>query len=93
LEGETRAVIHKTLLQQTFKSKGDGHIYVSQGMKEEPILQMGADKITLRHVYDKPFRFPDGSEQDHRFQPNRKGGQDRYTVPRQIRTLGLGVLI
>jgi hypothetical protein len=36
---------------------------------------MGTDKMTLRHVYVKPFmgRFPDRSEWKHEFQPNRKG--------------------
>jgi hypothetical protein len=35
--------------------------YMTQGMKKEPILQMGTDRMLLRHVYDKPFtvRFSD----------------------------------
>jgi hypothetical protein len=43
------------------KSEGFGHAYMTQDMKEEHILQMGSDKMTPRHVYDKPFtfRFPD----------------------------------
>jgi ribonuclease HI len=49
---------------------------MSQGMKEEPIVQMGADEIIPRHVYDGPFtvRFPDRNEWKDGFQPNRKGG-------------------
>jgi hypothetical protein len=45
-------------------------------MKEEPIIQMGTDKMILRHVCDKPFmiRFSDRSEWKEGFQPNRKGG-------------------
>jgi hypothetical protein len=37
---------------------------MTQDMKKEPILQMGSDKIIVRHVYDKPFmiRFHDKSE-------------------------------
>jgi hypothetical protein len=44
-------------------------------MKEEPIIQMGTDKMILRHVCDKPFmiRFPVGSEWKDGFEPNRKG--------------------
>jgi hypothetical protein len=44
---------------------------MSQGMKEEPILQMGTDKMILIYVYDKPFmvRFPDRSEWEDGFQP------------------------
>jgi hypothetical protein len=37
---------------------------MTQGMKKEPILQMGTDRMIPKHVYDKP----DG------FQPDRKGG-------------------
>jgi hypothetical protein len=46
------------------KSEGFGHTYMTQDMEKEPILQMGSDKMILRHVYDKPFtiRFPDRSE-------------------------------
>jgi hypothetical protein len=46
-------------------------------MKEQPILQMGTDRMIPRHVYDTPFkvRFPDTSEWKDGFQPNnRKGG-------------------
>jgi hypothetical protein len=41
------------------KFEGFGHAYKTQGMKKEPILQMGCD-----HVCDEPFmiRYPDGSE-------------------------------
>jgi hypothetical protein len=51
------------------------------GMKREPILQMGTDKIISRHVYDKPFtvRFPDRSEWKDELLPNRKGGLIWYT--------------
>jgi ribonuclease HI len=54
---------------------------MSKGMKEEPILQMGTDKMILRHVYYKPFtgRFPDRSEWKDAFQPDRKGGLVWYT--------------
>jgi hypothetical protein len=66
---------------------------MTQGMKKEPILQMGTDRMIPRHVYDKPFtvRFPDRSDWKDRFQPNRNGGLIRYTdVPREIRVLQLG---
>jgi hypothetical protein len=47
-----------------------------QDMKKEPILQMGSDKMILRHVYDKPFtiKCPDRNEWKEGFQPDRKGG-------------------
>jgi hypothetical protein len=46
------------------KSEGFGHTDITQDMESEPILQMGSDKMTQRHVYDKPFtiRLPDRSE-------------------------------
>jgi hypothetical protein len=46
------------------KSEGYGHAYMTQGMKEEPLLQMRTDKMILRYVYDKPFMvtFPDRCE-------------------------------
>jgi hypothetical protein len=71
------------------KSEGFGHAYMTQDMKKEPILQMGSDKMILRHVYDKLFtiRFPDRSEWKEGFQPDRKGIQ---IVPRQIKALELG---
>jgi hypothetical protein len=42
---------------------------------------MGSDKMILRYVYEKPFtvRFPDRSEWDDGFQPDRKGGLIWYT--------------
>jgi hypothetical protein len=45
-------------------------------MTEEPILQMGTDKLIMRHVYDKPFtiRFPERREWKDKFQPDRKRG-------------------
>jgi hypothetical protein len=48
---------------------------MTQDMKKEPILQMGSDKMTKKHVYDKPFttRFPDGSKWKEGVQPDRKG--------------------
>jgi ribonuclease HI len=50
-------------------------------MEEEPILQMGSDKMIPRHVYDKSvtIRFPDGSEWKEGFQRDRKGGLIWYT--------------
>jgi hypothetical protein len=63
-------------------------------MKEEPILQMGTDKMIPRHVYDKPFtvRFPYISEGKDGFQPNRKGGLIWYTDGSKInKGIGAGV--
>jgi hypothetical protein len=65
---------------------------MTQGMTEEPILQMGTDKLIPRHVYDKPFtvRFPEKRERKDRFQPDRKGDYSgTQMVPRQIKALGL----
>jgi hypothetical protein len=54
---------------------------MTQDMKEEPILQMGSDKMIPRHVYDKPFmnEFPDRSKWKDGLQPDRKGGLIWYT--------------
>jgi hypothetical protein len=50
-------------------------MYLPRDMESEPILQMGTDKITPRHVYEKPFtiRFPDRSEWNKGFKPHKKG--------------------
>jgi hypothetical protein len=50
-------------------------------MKKEPILQMGSNKMMLRHVYDKHFmiRFPDRSGWKEGFQPDRRGGLIWFT--------------
>jgi ribonuclease HI len=47
---------------------------MTQGMTEEPILQIGTDKPIPRYVYDKPFtvRFPDRTEWKDKFQLGRK---------------------
>jgi hypothetical protein len=78
LEAEARAGIYKHYCsnQWTPTSEGFGQAYMTQGMKKEPIVQMGTDRMTLRHVYDKPFivRFSDRSDWNDRFQPTRKGG-------------------
>jgi hypothetical protein len=56
--------------------EGYGHAFISWGMKKEPILQMGTDKIILIYVCDKPFmvRFPDRSEWKDGFQLEEKQG-------------------
>jgi hypothetical protein len=58
--------------QWTPTSEGFGHACMTQDMKNEPILQMGSDKMILRHVCDKPFMIgiPDRSESKEGFQPN-----------------------
>jgi hypothetical protein len=63
------------------KSKGSGHAYMTQDVKEEPILHVGSDKIIPRHLYDKTFtiKFPVRSEWKKGFQPDRKGGLIWYT--------------
>jgi hypothetical protein len=77
LEAEARARIYSLYCSDQWKSKSEdfGRAYMTQRMKEEPILQMDTDKMILRHVYDKPFmvRFPDRSEWKDGFQPGRKG--------------------
>jgi hypothetical protein len=54
---------------------------MTQDMEEEPILQMGNDRMILRRVYDRTLkvRFPDRSEWKDGVQPNRKGGLIWYT--------------
>jgi hypothetical protein len=78
LEAEAREGIYRLYCsdQWKLKSEGFGYAYKIQSMKEEPILQMGNDKIIPRHVYHKLFmvRFPDRSEGKDGFQPDRKGG-------------------
>jgi hypothetical protein len=98
LEADARAGIYSLSCSDKWKpkSEGFGHAYMTQGMKEEPILQMGTDGMMPRHVCDKPFtvRFPDRSEWKGRFQPIRKGGLIWYTEgPRPIRVLGLGCMV
>jgi hypothetical protein len=36
------------------KSEGFGHARMARNVENEPILQMGSDKMIPRHVYDKP---------------------------------------
>jgi hypothetical protein len=54
---------------------------MTQGMKTEPILQMGTGRMIPRHIYDKPFTvwFPDTSEWKDWLQPDRKGRLILYT--------------
>jgi hypothetical protein len=49
---------------------------MTQDMEKEPMLQMGSDKMILRHVYDELFaiKFPDRSALKRGFQPDRKAG-------------------
>jgi hypothetical protein len=63
LEAKARAGMYRLYRSKKRKSKGYGLAYMSQGMKEDPVLQMGTDKTIQRHVYDKPFmvRCPEGS--------------------------------
>jgi hypothetical protein len=50
-------------------------------MKKEPMLQMGSDKLLPRHVHEVFFTvtFPDRSEREKGFKPDRKGGLICYT--------------
>jgi hypothetical protein len=76
VEAEATAGIYIYILycsdQWKPKSEGFRHVHITQGMKEETILQMETHKMILRHVYNKPFmvRFPDRSEWKDEFQPN-----------------------
>jgi hypothetical protein len=76
LEAEARAGIYRLYYSNQWKpkSEGSGHAYMTQGMKKEPTRQTGTDRMIPRHVCDKPFtvRFPDRSEWEDGFQPNRK---------------------
>jgi hypothetical protein len=67
-------------------SSGPGIYRVSQ---EEPIIQMGTDRMIPRHVSDKTFtvRFPDRSEWKDGFQP------DRCTDGSMTNALGLGCMV
>jgi hypothetical protein len=63
-------------------------------MESEPILQMGSDKVTSKHIYENPFtiRFPDRSEWNEGFQPDKKGGLIWYTDGSKMeRGTGAGV--
>jgi hypothetical protein len=83
LEAEARAGIYRLYCSDKWKpkSKGFGHAYMTQGVKKEHILQMGTDKMILRHVYGKPFmvRFPDKSKWKDGFQPNKRLFLFHYT--------------
>jgi ribonuclease HI len=63
------------------KSEGFGHVYLTQDMESELILQMGSDKMPSKHVYEKPYtiRFPDRSKWNKGFQPDKKWGIVWYT--------------
>jgi hypothetical protein len=78
LEAEAKAEIYRLYCSNQWKCKFEGCVnaYMFPGMKKEPILQMGTNKMTMRHVYDKYFtiRFPDRSEWKDGFQPDKKGG-------------------
>jgi hypothetical protein len=69
------------------KSEGFGYAYMTQDREKEPILQMGSDKMILRHVDDKTFmvRFPDRSELKKGLQPDRQGGLIWYTDGSKIK--------
>jgi hypothetical protein len=78
LKAEAKAGMYRFYCSDQWKPKfeGSGHAYVTQGMKAEPILQLGTNRMIPRHVYDKPctVRFPDRSDWKDGFRPVRKGG-------------------
>jgi hypothetical protein len=57
LDAEAREGIYRFYYsdQRKPKSEGFGHVYMTQSMKKEPIIQMGTERMILRHghVYDK----------------------------------------
>jgi hypothetical protein len=83
LEAQARAEIYRLYCGDQRKHKSEGYVnaYVCHGIKREPILQKGTNKMILRYVYDQSFtiRFPDRSEWKDEFQPNKKGGPVWYT--------------
>jgi hypothetical protein len=96
LNAEARAGIYRLYCSDQWKpkSEGFGYTYMNQGMKIEPILQVGTTKMIPRHVYGKPFmvRFPDRSEWKHGFHHNRKGGLIWYTDGSKTNK-GLGCMV
>jgi hypothetical protein len=57
LEAEVKAGIYRLCCgkQQKPKSYEYRHAYMSPGIKVEPILQIGTDKMIPRHIYNKIF--------------------------------------
>jgi hypothetical protein len=57
LEAEAKAGIYRLYCSNLWEPKSEGfeHACMTQGMKKEPILQMGTDRMIPRHAYDKPF--------------------------------------
>jgi hypothetical protein len=52
------------------------HAYMTHDIENEPILQMGSDKMTRRYVYDKPYTiiFSDRREWNKGFGLYKKSG-------------------
>jgi hypothetical protein len=66
MEGEVRIGNYRLCCNEQWKPKSEdfGHAHMTWDKKTGPILQMGSDKMILRHADEKPFtiRFPDRSE-------------------------------
>jgi hypothetical protein len=96
VEAEAKIGNYRLRCSEQWKHKSEcfGHAYMTQDMEKESTLQMGSDKMILRHVYDKPFmiRFPDRSEWKKGFQPDRKGQLIWYTIAKKKKALELGCI-
>jgi hypothetical protein len=75
---EAQAGIYRLMCNQQWKSNSInfGHTKKSQNMENEPILQMGSDRMLPRHACKKPFtgKFPAKNEWQNGLNSDNKGG-------------------
>jgi hypothetical protein len=83
IEAEAQAGIYKLMCNQQRRprSMNNGNTKKSRDMKQEPILLMETDRMTLRYVFHKPFKvhLSNKHEWQNGFNPDNKGGLIWYT--------------
>ena len=76
-EAEAQAKLYRLMCTQQWRPNFTnlGHTKQPQDIQEEPILQMGSDRMLQRFVYHKPFmvKFPDKCKWQNGFNPDNKG--------------------
>ena len=95
IEVEAQAQIYRVMYHQQLRPKSInfGHSKKYQDVVQEPILQMGYDRMLTRQVYHKTImvKFPDKCEWHDVFNQDNKGGLVWYKMaPRLIKALVLG---
>jgi hypothetical protein len=98
IEVEAQVGVYRLNYSRQWKPKTlwHGHTVISQAIMNEPILQVGTDKMIPRYEFHKQFtvNLPDRGKWDRSMVPLRKGDSSGIWLgPRQMKALELRCMV